>query len=247
MLQKIIASYQLPSEKLSEYINKYWTAHNPTDEYIEVPIVPDGCIDIIFKNGQVFLSGLMKTTQVITIHPDDSYFGIQFKPYAVALLFNEDISYFNDMFKPLDEIDVSLTNALSSVMQYNEEPHSKLNEYFERYFATHKVDSLLLAAIEGIKSSDGNIGISDLCETLNIHQKKLERVFVTQVGVSPKQFAKIVRFNKTHRVLAEEGTDNLTQKVLDKGYFDQAHFNRDFKKFTGVNPSSKLMSILYNT
>ncbi len=247
MLQKIIASHQLPSEKLSEYINKYWTAHNPTDEYIEVPIVPDGCIDIIFKNGQVFLSGLMKTTQVITIHPDDSYFGIQFKPYAVALLFNEDISYFNDMFKPLNEIDVSLTNALSSVMQYNEEPHSKLNEYFERYFATHKVETVLLDAIEHITSSDGNIGISDLCDGLNIHQKKLERVFVSQVGVSPKQFAKIIRFYKTHRVLSQEGIDNLTQKILDKGYFDQAHFNRDFKKFTGMSPSSKLMSILYNT
>lgn len=247
MLQKIIASHQLPSEELSTYINKYWTAHNPTDEYIEVPIVPDGYIDIIFKNGEAFLSGLMKITQVISIHPDDKYFGIQFKPYAVALLFNEDMSYFNDMFKPLDEIDVSLTNELSFIMQSSKEPYSKLNEYFERYFTTHQVDTVLLDAIDHITSSDGNIGISDLCETLNIHQKKLERVFVTQVGVSPKQFAKIVRFNKTHRVLAEEGTDNLTQKVLDKGYFDQAHFNRDFKKFTGVNPSSKLMSILYNT
>jgi len=247
MLKKIIASHQLPSEELSEYINKYWSAHNPTDEYIEVPIVPDGCIDIIFKNDEAFLSGLMKTTQVIMINPNDDYFGIQFKPYAVALLFNKDISYFNDVFKPLDEIDNILTKELSFIMQSNEEPYSKLNRYFEAYFARHQVDDLLLDAIEGITSSDGNIGISDLCETLNIHQKKLERVFVAQVGVSPKQFAKIVRFYKTHRVLAQEGTDNLAQKVLDKGYFDQAHFNRDFKKFTGVNPSSKLMSILYNT
>ncbi len=247
MLQKIIASHQLPSEKLSEYINKYWTAHNPTDEYIEVPIVPDGCIDIIFKNGEAFLSGLMKTTQVITIHPDDKYFGIQFKPYAVALLFDEDMSYFNDMFKPLDKIDATLTKELSFLMQSKQNPYSKLNVYFEAYFVKHKVDSLLLNAIEGIKSSDGNIGIADLCDVLNIHQKKLERVFVSQVGVSPKQFSKIVRFYKTHRVLLEEGTDNPTQKVLDNGYFDQAHFNRDFKKFTGVSPNSKLMSILYNT
>jgi len=75
----------------------------------------------------------------------------------------------------------------------------------------------------------------------------LERLFISYVGVTPKKFCKIVRFYDTHKILSKEGIENLSQKVLENGYFDQAHFNRDFKKLTGVNPSSKLMSILYNT
>jgi len=67
------------------------------------------------------------------------------------------------------------------------------------------------------------------------------------VGVTPKKFSVIVRFYDTHKLLSKEGIENLSQKAIEKGYFDQAHFNRNFKKLTGVNPSSKLMSILYNT
>jgi len=62
-----------------------------------------------------------------------------------------------------------------------------------------------------------------------------------------KKYSKVIRFYDIHSVLREEGLEDLTLKVLDKGYFDQAHFNRDFKKLTGLTPSSKLMSILYNT
>ena len=89
--------------------------------------------------------------------------------------------------------------------------------------------------------------MSDCAKALEVHPKKLERLFIKNIGVSIKKYSKIIRFYDIHMVLEEEGLENLTQKVLDKGYFDQAHFNRDFKKITGLTPSSKLMSILYNT
>jgi len=57
------------------------------------------------------------------------------------------------------------------------------------------------------------------------------------VGVIPKKFCVIAYFYDTHRVLSKKGIENLSQKVIEKGYFDQAHFIKDFKKLTGVNPS----------
>lgn len=101
--------------------------------------------------------------------------------------------------------------------------------------------------MELIHVSHGNISVSDCAEELEVHPKKLERLFIKYVGVSVKKYSKIIRFDDIHSVLREEGLEDLMQKVLDKGYFDQAHFNRDFKKLTGLIPSSKLMSILYNT
>jgi len=104
-----------------------------------------------------------------------------------------------------------------------------------------------LKTLKLIETSHGNMTVLDLSNCVETHPKKLERLFVRYLGVSVKKFSKIIRFFEVHRVLSEEGMENLAQKVLDKGYFDQAHFNRDFKKLTGVHPSSKLMSILYNT
>lgn len=74
----------------------YWSAYNPTDEDVQMPIVPDGSMDIIWLNGNIFLSGLMESARVISIAPKDRFFGIQFEPYALALLLDEDISKFDE-------------------------------------------------------------------------------------------------------------------------------------------------------
>ena len=110
MLQKIIATYEQPSKELETYIKMYWTAYNPTGEDIEMPIVPDGSMDIIWLNGYIFLSGLMESARVISIAPEDRFFGIRFKPYALALLLDEDVSIFNDTSVPLEGLNRTLLN-----------------------------------------------------------------------------------------------------------------------------------------
>jgi len=247
MLQKIIASYTPPSKELEKYIKVYWTAYNPTDEDVEMPIVPDGSMDIIWFNGYVFLSGLMESARIISISPEDKFFGIRFQPYALALLFDVDVSQFNDKSVPLKELDKTLENDIRELVEKNATPNEAFNKYFEILFSAKPIDELLLNTLDLILSSHGNISVSDCAVELEIHPKKLERLFIKYVGVSVKKFSKIIRFHDIHSILREEGLEDLTQKVLDKGYFDQAHFNRDFKKITGLTPSSKLMSILYNT
>ena len=247
MLQKIIASYNQPSKELEKYIKMYWTAYNPTDENVEMPIVPDGSMDIIWLNGNIFVSGLMESARVISISPEDKFFGIRFQPYALALLFDEDVSKFNDKTVPLDGLDKALEDDIRALIEQNSKPYEALNKYFEILFSDKLIDKILLNTLELIHASHGNTTVSDCAVTLEIHPKKLERLFIKYLGVSVKKFSKIIRFHDIHSILREEGLEDLTQKVLDKGYFDQAHFNRDFKKLTGLTPSSKLMSILYNT
>jgi AraC-like DNA-binding protein len=247
MLQKIIASQKLPSKPLKNYINTYWASYNPTDEYIDIPIVPNGCIYIFWKNGNIVMSGLTTSAYVINIAPQDKFFGIEFKPYILALLLDEEVSKFNDKFIDLKRINKKLEHDIETIMKNYSEPYDELNSFFERYFSDKIIDERLLKTLELIELSYGNMSVLDLANSVEVHPKKLERLFVQSLGVSVKKFSKIIRFYEIHKVLREEGMENLVQKVLDKGYFDQAHFNRDFKKLTGVNPSSKLMSILYNT
>jgi AraC-like DNA-binding protein len=246
LLKKITTSNKSPSKALELYINRYWTAYNPTNEQIEVPIVPDGCMDIIWKDGYLFLSGLMELADVITIEPHERYFGIQFKPYALALLLGEDVSKFNNQSISLDSINDTLKSKMSKLIE-SSEPYDALDEYFAKFFFEKVVEPKLVMAVKIIRDSYGNVSVTDLVDRLEMHPKKLERLFVPRMGVSVKKFSKIVRFHEVHKVLSEEGLENLSSKVLEKGYFDQAHFNRDFKKLTGLKPSSKLMSILYNT
>lgn len=94
-------------------------------------------------------------------------------------------------------------------------------------------DDLVNTAVSLIKQSGGMIRIAALCEKLYISQSQLEKRFRKTVGASPRKFASIVRFRN---VLNAPAVNDLTALGLDAGYYDQAHFIKDFKAFTGQTP-----------
>jgi AraC-like DNA-binding protein len=95
-------------------------------------------------------------------------------------------------------------------------------------------DELIASAVELIKQYAGNIKITVLTEKLNISLSQLEKRFRRIVGASPKKFASIVRLRNVIYIASNE--TSMTRLGLEAGYFDQAHFIKDFKSFTGVTP-----------
>jgi AraC-like DNA-binding protein len=99
----------------------------------------------------------------------------------------------------------------------------------------HKAnDELVNLAVSFIIQQAGNIKITALTEKFNISQSQFEKRFRKVVGASPKKFASIVRLK--HILNTSANASNLTELGLDAGYFDQAHFIKDFKSFTGETP-----------
>lgn len=96
-------------------------------------------------------------------------------------------------------------------------------------------DTLVLQALAIIHKHKGDIRISNLVQQLHTSQSPLEKRFRRVVGTSPKKFASIVRLNyilQLHRA----GT-SLTATAYEAGYYDQAHFIKEFKTFTGDTPA----------
>ena len=93
-------------------------------------------------------------------------------------------------------------------------------------------------------SAKGIIKIKDLADTLYISQDAFEKRFRRVVGTSPKQFSSILRMRSITNIRQQKHT--LTKIAFDAGYFDQPHFNKDFRLFTGQTPTDffKLPSIL---
>jgi AraC-like DNA-binding protein len=95
-------------------------------------------------------------------------------------------------------------------------------------------DLLVMSAISLIYKSKGNIRIKDLAKSLHISQSPLEKRFRQKVGTSPKKFSSLVRFKNSidrHRPGA-----SLTDLGYEMGFYDQAHFIREFRNFTGDSP-----------
>lgn len=108
----------------------------------------------------------------------------------------------------------------------------------ERFLLNHlnqRANLELISVTVGlIKKYAGDIKITVLAEKVHISQSQLEKRFRKVVGASPKKFASIVRLRKVLDVAASQ--TSMTKLGLEAGYFDQAHFIKDFKSFTGTTP-----------
>jgi AraC-like DNA-binding protein len=94
----------------------------------------------------------------------------------------------------------------------------------------------VLAALALIHKSRGNIRIKELMEQLHTSQSPLEKRFRQAVGSLPKKFASIVRFKN---ILQQQSSiSSLTELGYEAGFYDQAHFIKEFKIFTGDTPES---------
>lgn len=97
-------------------------------------------------------------------------------------------------------------------------------------------DQLVVSAISIIYKSKGNIRINDLLSELHVSQSVLEKRFRQVVGASPKKFASIVRFK--HTINSYNRNKSLTDLGYEAGFYDQAHFIKEIRHFTGDSPET---------
>lgn len=93
-----------------------------------------------------------------------------------------------------------------------------------------------------IETAGGQVRVAQLASELGLGSRQLNRRFENAVGVSPKEFARVSRFLNGVRRLRASPRHPLIDTALECGYFDQAHFNHDFREFAGMTPGEFLTS-----
>jgi AraC-like DNA-binding protein len=88
-----------------------------------------------------------------------------------------------------------------------------------------------------IMINSGNLPIKELYSRSNMSKSSLEHHFKEQVGLSPKMFSRVIRFNQANKFLKETATSDWQELIYRYGYFDQSHFIHEFKLFFGYTPS----------
>ncbi len=153
-----------------------------------------------------------------------------FASHPVNELFNLSLSL-EDIFERnrLNEVQEKLALAIKDKQRIK-----ILEQFLLSQLKAIQTDKLILEAVRLIYESGGNIRIRELNEKLFISQSPLEKRFRKVVGTSPKKFASIIRFNTVLNNLNE--VKSLMEICYENNFFDQAHFIKDFKQFTGDTP-----------
>ena len=103
-----------------------------------------------------------------------------------------------------------------------------------------RVNNDLLNAADFIINNRGALGISELCAHTAVSPRQLERLFARTMGVSPKTFSGLVRYQLFWREMVTRGDFDVQDAVEKYGYFDQAHLLNDFRKRHMMNPKQAI-------
>lgn len=91
-------------------------------------------------------------------------------------------------------------------------------------------------SLELIKKAKGMVDIDFLSQQACLSRKQFERLFSEHIGISPKQYLRIIRFQSALHNNSQSNHWSMTQLALESGYYDQSHFINDFKALTGLTP-----------
>jgi AraC-like DNA-binding protein len=100
------------------------------------------------------------------------------------------------------------------------------------------IDMITKNCVDIILRSRGQLDMTTVAGQANINRRNMERKFASAIGMSPKQLSRVVRLQATIKMLDQNEFTSLTSLAYDNGYYDQAHFIRDFKEFAGITPGS---------
>ncbi|MFT3936985.1 MAG: helix-turn-helix domain-containing protein [Chitinophagaceae bacterium] len=248
-----------PSHKLKQYVKCFYLFESDSNASFEDKAFATGCVEIMFNLGtgswQTEVNSEFITTPSVElwgqiIQPlkfrsigKNTMFGIRFYPHTTSCFLGEHMEQFNNRVSSLSDVMNQATAQLhmqlleaSDLKKRIEIVETFLWQQLSRSLKTSSRVQLIGNIIEEIKKEDFFDNIENLSSRYGITSRYLQKLFLQYTGLTPKLFSKINRFQNSLLLVSKQNT-SLTSIAYATGYFDQSHFIREFKSFTGDTPS----------
>lgn len=246
----------LPSPSLSPFVKNYVIVDCATEMINKM--LPDTSLILGFRfkgvtrylNNQTeesvplaVVAGLRKSVQVMRDMDDTSNLLVILQDTGAHAFIKEPLDHVFgsivglrdcERYHNLDEVEERL-----SVARNNKERITIIESFLLSKIQRRKTDPLITFATGVIKAHNGLIKVNDLSSKCYLSLDAFEKRFKKNVGASPKQYAYIVRMSKAVGMIQHT---TLVDTALTSGYYDQSHFNKDFKLYTGQTPTEYLKS-----
>jgi AraC-like DNA-binding protein len=263
-----------PDHDLTAFIKCYWTLESPKEETPEKQtIVPDGCMEMIFHYGDLYKQYLDdgnsiiqprcfvigQLTQPLEIEPTGvtGIFSVRFYPEGF-------LPFSTNSIKEMENTAVSLEKLFGNDGQEIGQQILNANSTSERIKLIEKfllnrltdiktIDRIIKSTVETIMTANGQIPVDELSKQINLNRRQLLRKFSSTIGLSPKQLSRTIRLQAALKMLLNDQFSNLAELAYENEYYDQAHFIKEFKEFTGSTPKEfygthlKMSSLFYGT
>jgi len=247
--------FQEPSSSdLSYFIKSFWSFENDDLTITEEKIIPDGYPELIFHykdpyqinikghwelQANYLIAGQIRNHFHLKNTGSTGIFGIKMQPTALQELFGLEMDIYTDQVFPFSEkIKTLLDPIISIAISSNtfDDKVTSIESWFQQFIQkTSFKKNPINPVVSKIVTSKGLVTVNELKQEAGISERSLERRFKTAVGISTQLYIKIIRFSHIFKTVKEHS--KWTDVVYLCGYYDQSHFIKNFKEFTGENPS----------
>ena len=235
-----------PYRELEPLIHFYWELKGNEIEKQWERVFPDGCAGIIInlgnncltdngsfsmEFGKTYVVGAMNSFKDSFIDCDTHLVGVCLKPATFSNFYNyssqNELTNNTIEFEKINSfnIDKALDNPFN---------------YFDRFYSERLKSKInqLQPVINDIHSANGKINIYELSKRNFITVRQLERNFKKHIGLSPKEYSNIIRFQNALSIIKNSNQDrSLLDIAFECGYYDHSHLGNEIKRNTGLSPS----------
>jgi AraC-like DNA-binding protein len=249
----MIYAEHCPSPILRPFIECIWTLCGTLESAPAQPerILPDGCMELVFhrstpferageRQGAAFIIGQMSEPAFVTMSHQVEVLGVRFQPGGAYAFFDVSMRELANLFLDIRllagsfgrefEERVLHASTLTSAVQI-------ASRELERRLKPLRPEGLRARELAACQIREhGNVSIRELAAKAGISERQLEREFNHFVGLTPKLFSSILRFQRVFTAI--ERDSEWVNVALECGYYDQSHLIADFRRFSGSTPTA---------
>jgi AraC-like DNA-binding protein len=247
-----------PSPALCPFVERLWVLQTgPTEEPTAAPVLPDGHAELIVHVGAPFLvldsSGtprrqarvlwgaqLTEAARLVSV-PNALIAGARLRPQAGAALTGVPQYELAGAIHDVRSIDCSVATRVEAHLSGRTDVRDLAAAFDSVLVAICRdrhVNDIVDRAVRSAEHSRGLLRVDDLSRTAGVGGRQLERLFAHHVGLSPKAFLRVLRFQEVLAALRTPESHGWADLAVRHGFYDQAHFINDFRRFTGESPAA---------
>jgi AraC-like DNA-binding protein len=255
---------RIPAAPLSRFVQVLWYSQAPVAEHRYERILPSGCTQVILNLERDYLHdcpegspdqpvapalvvGGRSTYEIVNARDMASLIGISFKPGGFAAFAGDAVDRFSNLSIPLEAAWGAASLNMRNCLRETDDIRTRFRiiEAFllerlatcARPYAGAR-QRLVGFALENFSAAPALSTVREVARSTGLSERRFSQIFREEVGLSPKVWCRIQRFQRAVRMLHSGADLPWAELALDCGFYDQSHFANEFRAFSGVDATT---------
>lgn len=250
----------IPTLPLGDFVDNFWFFDDYAPPFLKERILPSGTIEMVFnlRDDQLriydplqpdrfrrfhgsLVSGAYSRCFVIDTLQEASIMGVHFKPGGAFPFLGLPVGEIADHHVNLQDLWGPQARELRQRLCTLSTPEQRFR-LLEDALTAHLFRALerhvgVRFALDFFATAKVGTSVREVAERVGLSQRRFIEVFTAQVGMTPKLFSRVQRFQRARSLAHASDEPDWTDLAVDCGYFDQSHLIRDFREFVFLSPT----------